>query len=174
MPLPITAPPVTPGSPAASAAPGASSSVGVVRDDSLTAILPPDLDGTPVTLEEASFQDATADPGFRDNVERAAFFVVASAEDLASGVVAIPRSATFGDSAFTDWRETYSEGVCAQAGGVATNAETTIDGRTVWITTCAGGLTVYQAFVEERSAIVSLFSLGDARYGERLIGDLRP
>jgi hypothetical protein len=186
MPPAITAPPVAPGSPAATgshaatgspAAPsgsGESAAAGVVRDDSLLALLPPDVAGTPVTVEEASFRDATSDPGFVDNVERAAFFVVASADDLASGVVAVPRSATFGDAAFTDWRETYAEGVCAQAGGVATNAETTLDGRTVWITTCVGGLTIYQALVEERDAIVSLFSLGDARYGERLIGDLRP
>ena len=103
-----------------------------------------------------------------------AFALVASPDDLASGVVAKPREGLLDDAFFQDWRETYNEGACAQAGGIATNAETELGGRRVYITTCAEGITVYHALIEERSLVVSLFSLGAGRYGERLMRDLRP
>ena len=162
-----------PSSPAVTAAPP-SSGDGVVRDDSLLAILPSDIDGAPVTVEDESFAEAAADPAFATNVDRAAFAVVTTPTDLASGVVAKLREGVFGDGFFADWRETYNEGACAQAGGVATNAETTLDGRTVYVTTCAGGMLVYHTYLEEQGVIVSLFSLGEGRYGERLIRGLRP
>ena len=173
---PATLPPPetsAPSSPAVTAAPP-SSGDGVVRDDSLLAILPSDIDGAPVTVEDESFAEAAADPAFATNVDRAAFAVVTTPTDLASGVVAKLRDGVFGDGFFADWRETYNEGACAQAGGVATNAETTLDGRTVYVTTCAGGLLVYHTYLEEQDVIVSLFSLGGGRYGERLIRGLRP
>jgi len=172
----VTLPPPetsAPSSPAVTAAPP-SSGDGVVRDDSLLAILPSDIDGAPVTVEDESFAEAAADPAFATNVDRAAFAVVTTPTDLASGVVAKLREGVFGDGFFADWRETYNEGACAQAGGVATNAETTLDGRTVYVTTCAGGMLVYHTYLEEQGVIVSLFSLGEGRYGERLIRGLRP
>jgi hypothetical protein len=146
----------------------------VTRDDSLLAILPPDLDGTPVAAEEESFAEAAADPAFASNVERAAFALVVAPDNLASGVVAELAAGVWSDAFFADWRETYSEGACAQAGGVVGNAEAELDGRTVYITTCDGGLRVYHAYLEERGVLVSLFSLGEDRYGERLMADLRP
>ena len=170
LPPPETSPPSTP---AVTSAPP-SSGAAVVRDDSLLAILPADIDGAPVTVEEDSFAEAAADVAFSGNVDRAAFAVVTTPTDLASGVVAQLRDAVFDDGFFADWRETYNEGACAQAGGVATNAETTLDGRMVYITTCAGGMLVYHTYLEERDAIVSLFSLGEGRFGERLIRGLRP
>ena len=162
-----------PSSPAVTSAPPTSGDA-VVRDDSLLAILPSDIDGAPVTVEDESFAEAAADPAFATNVDRAAFAVVTTPTDLASGVVAKLREGVFGDGFFADWRETYNEGACAQAGGVATNAETTLDGRTVYVTTCAGGMLVYHTYLEEQDVIVSLFSLGEGRYGERLFRGLRP
>lgn len=166
-----SAPPETPGA----ASPSSEGSVSaLVRDDSLLAVLPADIDGNAVAAEEQSFEEAAADPAFADHVARAAFAIVTSPNDLASGVVAELRPGLLDDSFFTDWRETYNEGACAQAGGVATNAETQLGGRTVWITTCGGGLTVYHTRLPDRNLVVSLFSLGEGRYGERLMRDLRP
>jgi hypothetical protein len=173
---PVTLPPPetsAPSSPAASPAPSTSGDA-VVRDDSLLAILPPEIDGATVMVEEESFAEAAADPAFAANVDRAAFAVVTTPTDLASGVAAKLRDGVFGDGFFADWRETYNEGACAQAGGVATNAETSLGGRRVYVTTCTGGMLVYHTYVEEQDVIVSLFSLGEGRYGERLIGGLRP
>ena len=173
---PSTAAPATtpdasaPGSASASASPGGAA----VRDDSLLSILPPDVEGAPVTVEDASFDEAARDPAFVEHVARAAFAVVTTPTDLASGVVAQLRPGTLDDTFLADWRETYNEGACAQAGGVSTNAETSLDGRTVYIATCGGGLTVYHAAIPERDVIVSLFSIGEGRFGEQLMRDLRP
>lgn len=145
-----------------------------MRDDSLLAILPPDVDGAPVLVEEASFEEAAADPAFAEHVERAAFAIVTTPDDLASGVVAQVREGLLDETFLADWRETYNEGACEQAGGVATNAEAPLGGRRVWITTCGGGLTVYHAAIPERDVIVSLFSLGEGRFGEQLMAGLRP
>ena len=163
------------GSPADS--PGSPSAIDpdtAVRDDSLLSVLPPDVEGAPVTVEEASFDEAVRDPAFAEHVASAAFAIVTTPTDLASGVVAQLRPGLLDETFLDDWRETYNEGACSQAGGVATNAETDLGGRTVYVTTCGGGLTVYHAAIPEREVIVSLFSIGEGRFGEQLVRDLRP
>ena len=160
--------------PASPASPSPVDSDTAVRDDSLLSILPPDVEGAPVTVEEASFDDAARDPAFAEHVARAAFGIVTTPTDLASGVVAQLRPDLLDGAFLADWRETYNEGACSQAGGVATNAETNLGGRTVYIATCGGGLTVYHAAIPERDVIVSLFSIGEGRFGEQLMRGLRP
>ena len=127
-----------------------------------------------MTAEGQAFAEASKDPAFRRNVARAVFPIVGAGEDLASGVVAQLIPDRFTDTFFQDWRETYDEGSCSRAGGVATNAETELDGRTVYITTCAKGLRIYHAWLPARNVIVSIFSVGDKHFGERLMSDLRP
>ncbi len=168
-------PPPTPGaSPSVSVAqpPGA----GVTLDGTLLGVLPADIDGIPVQPEPAAFADAASDPAFVANVEAAAFATVvdAATDDLASGVVARLRPGIFSDGFFRDWRDTYNRGACAQSGGVVRNAEAPLGGRTTYITTCAGGLRVYHAYLEPQDVVVSLISVGDGRFGERLMDGLRP
>ena len=91
-------------------------------------------------------------------------FVVASVVQLRPGV--------FDEEFFRDWRDSYDEGVCAQAGGVAGNAQTEIDGRTVYIGTCAGGVHTYHVYLEGSDAIVSVNSVGEARLGEEVMENL--
>jgi hypothetical protein len=154
----------------AAASPGAS----LVLDETLLSILPANVDGVPVTQEPDSFAQAAADPDFAKNVGSAAFGIAVDGSDLASGVVAHLRPGRYSDGLFRDWRDTYDAGACAQAGGVAGNAQADIGGRTVFITTCGGGLRTYHAYVPERDVIVSVFSLGDRQFGEQLMGGLRP
>ena len=169
---------VAPSTPAPSSAPasGAAASPGasLVLDETLLSILPADVDGVPVTQEPDSFAQAAADPDFATNVGSAAFGIAVDGSDLASGVVAHLRPGRYSDGLFRDWRDTYDAGACAQAGGVAGNAQAEIGGRTVYITTCGGGLRTYHAYVPERDVIVSVFSLGDRHFGEQLMGGLRP
>jgi hypothetical protein len=54
------------------------------------------------------------------------------------------------------------------------NAEAQLGGRTTYITSCAGGLLVYHAYLEGQGVVVSLFSLGDRRFGEQIMKGLRP
>lgn len=169
----------SPGAVASPSAPGTepgpdASGLRAVLDESLLAVLPPDLDGVAVRSEPDAFAEAAADPDFGRNVASAAFAVVVGGDDLASGVVAKLRPGVFGDALFRDWRDTYNEGACAQAGGVTGNAEADIGGRTVYIGTCAGGVRVYHAWLPARGVIVSLFSFGEGRFGERLMDGLRP
>ena len=170
-----TAPPTAAPTPAGSARPTSSGAAGgVVEDTSLLDLLPPDVDGVPVGPEHQAFLDAATDPAFAQNVRRAAFGVAVDGTDLVSGVVAELEPDRFTDGFFRDWRDTYNEGACGQSGGVVGNAETQIDGRTVYIATCAGGLRTYHVWVPERGAIVSAFALGEKRLGETLMDGLRP
>ena len=158
-----------------SSAPGSSPAAGgAVEDPSLLAVLPATVDGIDVTLEHQAFLDAITDPGFATNVRRAAFGVAVSGTDLVSGVVAELAPGTYSDAFFRDWRDTYNQGACGQAGGVVGNAEAQIGGRTVYIASCAGDLRVYHTWLPERGAIVSAFALGQKRLGEDLMGGLRP
>ena len=149
--------------------------VDVVMDPDLLQILPPAIGAAKVQIEPESFAEAVRDPSFVASVDAAAFAIVVQAEDLASGVVAHLRPDVFSDAFYRSWRDSYDEGACAQAGGVAGHAEVGLeDDRTMYVTTCAGGLRVYHAYVAEREVIVSLFSLGERRFGEQLMSGLRP
>jgi hypothetical protein len=146
----------------------------VMQDPTLLEVLPESIDGVPIALEAQAFTDAAADPAFAGSIEAAAFAVLVDGGDLASGVVARPVPGHFSEAFFRDWRDTYNEGACAQAGGVAANAEAELGGRTVYIATCAGGLRTYHAYLEEPGLVVSLLSLGERRFGEQLMAGIRP
>ena len=155
-------------------APGASPPGVAVEDPSLIAVLPAAVVGQPVVLESQAFVDALADPAFAANVEAAVFGVVVAGNDLSSAMVARPVPGVWSEAWFRDWRDSYDEGACGQSGGVAGNAEAVLGGQTVYIGTCAGGLRTYHAWLEGRGLLVSAFSVGEGRYGERLMAGLRP
>jgi hypothetical protein len=145
----------------------------LVLDESLLDILPPDVDGTPVSPAPESFADIRDDADLNATVEAIAFFVVAGPSDLASGSVSKLRPGAWSDGFWRDWRDTYDEGACAQAGGVVGNAEAILGGRKAYITSCAGGLYVYHVHLGGPDLVVSLFSVGEGRLGERLVEEIR-
>jgi hypothetical protein len=146
----------------------------VVEDPSLLAVLPADLGGVPVAHEAQAFADAAADTAFARNVEAAAFAVVVDGEDLASAVVAQLNPGVFSEAFFRDWRDSYDEGACGQAGGVARNAESQLGEQTVYIGTCAEGLRTYHAWIADGGLVISALSWGERRFGEQLMAGLRP
>jgi hypothetical protein len=149
------------------------SGAAVTMDESLLAILPANVAGAPVTSEIESFVQAVRDTSFIANVDRAAFFVVVEGRDLASGAVAHLRPGVYSESLWRDWRTTYDDGACVQAGGILARASTSIGGREVFVTTCAGGLRVYQVWLPGRGLAVSLVSFGDHKFGEQLMAGLK-
>ncbi len=173
--IPPTQPAAT-ATPAETAGPGQSGSAAdlPVNDPSLLALLPATVDDVAVTEEPESFAEAIGDPDFVASVEAAAFPFVTRSSDLASGVVARLRPGVFSDAFFRDWRDSYNTGACAQAGGVVGNAEAELGGRTVYIASCAGGLLVYHAWLDQSGVLVSMFSLGERRFGEQLMSGLQP
>jgi len=166
-------PSTTPGETAPPTSLGSAADV-PANDPSLLALLPATVDGAAVTEEPESFAEAIGDPDFVASVEAAAFPFVARSADLASGVVARLRPGVFSDAFFRDWRDSYNAGACAQAGGVVGNAEAQLGGRTVYIASCAGGLLVYHAWLDQEGVLVSMFSLGEGRFGEQLMDGLQP
>jgi hypothetical protein len=146
----------------------------VLLDEALLAVLPAEVGGVTVSSEPDAFAQTAADPDFARNVESAVFAIAPGTDDLASGVVARLRPGVYSDEMFRDWRDSYNEGACGQAGGLGGNAEAELGGRTVYIASCNGGVHVYHAYLPERGVIVSLLSLGTKRFGEQLMGNLRP
>ncbi len=155
--------------PAITIAPGQTTT----EDPTLLAVLPPSVAGAAVSRESASFPEALHDASFVANVDRAVFAVVVDGNDLASGVVAHLRAGSWSDKFFEDWRASYDDGACAQSDGVVAHAETTLGGRTVYVTTCGGGLRVYHAWVASRGVVVSILSAGPRLFGDLLMAGIR-
>jgi hypothetical protein len=165
--------------PVDSAAPsigGASSpaSGGAVENPDLLAILPATVAGQPVVLERQAFADAIGDAAFATNIAEAAFGVVVAGDDLASAVVARPVADAYSEAWFRDWRESYDQGACAQAAGVAATSETKVDDRIVYSGTCAGGLKTYHTWLAAKGVLVSAFAVGGGTFGDELMAGLRP
>lgn len=173
---PATQPPTAaPVATAPTASGGAPTPAGaVVEDPALLAVLPPDVGGVAVAHEPEGFADAAGDRDFAANVEAAAFAFAADGDNLVSAVVARLKPGVYTDAFFREWRDSYNDGACAQAGGLVGNAETQSGDQTVYIGSCAGGLRTYHAWVASRGVIVSASALGDARFGELLLAGLRP
>jgi hypothetical protein len=162
-------PPPSP-SPAATTAP----STLVAVDASLLDLLPDSVADHPLEGSPEAAAESAADPVLAESAESIA---VGIAADPATGSFAVAsvvqlRAGVYDDEFFRDWRDSFDEGVCAQAGGVSGNAEAEMDGRTVYIGSCAGGVHTYHAYLEGRDAIVSVNSVGEARLGEELMKTL--
>ena len=140
----------------------------------LLRLLPSDVGGHPIEESEEAALESVNDVSLWPHADAIAVgvsvdpatdtFVVASVVKLKPGV--------FDEGFYRDWRDSFDEGVCGQAGGVVGNAEATIDERTVFIGTCAGGVHTYHVYLEEPDAIVSLNVVGDATVGQELLENL--
>ncbi len=148
---------------------------GAAVDPSLLAILPATVDGLDVQhLPEYDAIVAT-DPQVRRSAERfvTAFVADPASGDFATGPLIRLRPGVMSDAFFRDWRDSFDEGACSQASGVAGHAETAIGGRDVFITSCAGGARVYHVWLAERGVLVSINSGGERGLGEKLVAALR-
>jgi hypothetical protein len=165
-------------SPSASAVPSvpASNAAGVVVDAALLAVLPATVDGVAIVESTDGETDALSDP----TLPQVAVAIAAGlAIDPASGefvyaVVVRLREGAISDERFRDWRDSFDEGACSQAGGVVGHAEAEIAGRTVYIGSCVGGVLTYHVWLREPRLLVSASAVGERRLGERLVEGLRP
>jgi len=147
----------------------------VVLDPTLLAVLPESIDGAPVTesLDEAAL--ALTDPAL-PRIATAIDVGVAvdtGSADLVSAHVVKLRPEAFTDTTFGQWRDSYDEGACAGAGGVRGRAEAPIDERTVYITSCVAGMRTYHVWLDEHDTLISASSIGEGRFGEKLMDNLR-
>jgi hypothetical protein len=162
---------------------GASGSVAsVVADPTLLALVP--VDGIRLTFDPATTSRVAADPTLAASASALAIAVATPDGELIPGSSAAPgldlavvsvirlRDPSADDAWFRDWRDSYDEASCANAGGVVRRAETTIGGATVFVGTCAGGSFTYHARVDGGAAVVSLTSVGPSQLGRTIMEGL--
>lgn len=146
-----------------------------VIDATLLEYLPETVGGVPVAEELNEAASAVADPA----VSRIAtavdvgFAVDQTTGNLVTAHVVRLREGAFDDATYRQWRDSYDDGACAAAGGIVGRAEATIDGRTVYVTSCVAGLRTYHVWIEDEHLLVSASSVGTGRFGELLMNDLR-
>jgi hypothetical protein len=98
-----------------------------------------------------------------------------SLENYAVVTVARLRPGVFDQDWFRDWRETFNEGVCVQAGGVDPgHSEIELAGRQVFRSTCTGGVVLHHVWLPDTRSIVSIQGAGPIDFGRRVIESLDP
>ncbi len=167
-------------SPTASMSPGPTptpaTGTAVAIDSSLLEILPATVDGLPVAENPDGEAAALEDPLLPEvaSAIAAGLAIDPATGDFVFAVVVRLLPDTMNETLYRDWRDSFDEGACSQADGVAGHAETRIGGRTVYLGTCAGGLRTYHVLLEERGVLISASAVGERRLGERLVENLRP
>ena len=147
----------------------------VVLDPTLLAILPESIEGAPITeaLDEAAL--ALTDPALpriATALDVGVAIDTASANLVTAHVVKL-RPESFTNATFRQWRDSFDEGACAGAGGVRGVAQATIDDRTVHIGSCVSGQLTYHLWLTEQDVLISASSIGEGRFGEKLMDNLR-
>ena len=147
----------------------------VELDPTVLAFLPATVGGVPVTESADEATQALANP----SLERIGTAIDAGvAVDTGSGnlvhawVVRL-RPDRFTETIYQQWRDSYDEGACADAGGVVGRAQATIDDRTVYITSCTASVRTYHVWLEQAGILISASAIGDGRFGELLMDNLR-
>jgi len=172
-PTPSPEPPTTIGPPPSPTPPDETSPV--VLDPTVLDYLPADLSGIPVQASVDEATQAFADPSLP---------IIAAAVDAAVAVdtahgnlvyawVVRLRPGKFSDGIYTQWRDSYDDGACSGAGGVVGRAEAQIDDRTVYITSCTAGLRTYHVWLKDQAVLISASAVGDGKFGELLMDNLR-
>ncbi len=167
---PIASP--TPGLPGPTSGPSSA----VAIDASLLGVLPASVDGLELIESPEAEAAAIAAP------ELAAIAIALAAGiavDTTTGefvyaVVVRLKPEGMNDRVFRDWRDSFDEGACSQADGITGHAESEIDGRTIYIGTCVGGLRTYHVWLAEPGLLISASAVGEHRLGEALMNGLRP
>ncbi|HEX3427684.1 MAG TPA: hypothetical protein VHS36_02670 [Candidatus Limnocylindrales bacterium] len=166
---------------AAASSPGAPAASGltVAADPTLLALVPGQIDGRTVAYDATSTTTTAEDPTLAARISGLAIATVdapaaSGSPGLAVVTVARLRDPALDDTWFRSWRDTYDSAVCTRAGGVSRHAETTINGRTTFIGTCAGGVFTYHVHVAESDAIVTVMSIGSPALAEKVIEGIKP
>ena len=145
------------------------------RDATLLDLLPEAVSGIAVTEDLDTAALALSDPALPKiaTAADAAVAVDIGNGNLVSVWIVRIRAGTFGDEVYRQWRDSFDEGACAQAGGVVGRAEAQIGGRLAYVTSCVGDLHTYHVWLEAQGVLISASSIGEGRFGEKLLDSLR-
>jgi hypothetical protein len=172
-PTPSSPPPtaaVTPSTaPTLSAASSADAGATIV-DPSLLDRLPASIESIALTPDAETAAEIAATIDAEAGVEAMAVAIYPSVEDYAVVTVARLGPDVFDEDWFRDWRETFDEGVCEQAGGVDPgHSEIDLAGRQVFRSTCVGGVVIHHVWLPEAESIVSIQGAGPLDLGRRVL-----
>ena len=147
----------------------------VVLDPTVLAFLPAKVGDVPVTESADEATQALSDPslGKIGSAVDAGVAVDTGGGNLVYAWVVRLRSGLFTDAIYQQWRDSYDEGACADAGGVVGRAEATIDNRTVYITSCTTSVRTYHVWLQQPGILISASAIGDGRFGELLMDNLQ-
>jgi hypothetical protein len=159
--------------PSSAVAPSASTAVGI--DPGLLEVLPGAVDGLDLEYAPEATTETAADPSLAQTVEAIAYAIAATPDgsELVVAAVTRPKAGLFGDAFYRDWRASFDDGVCSQAGGVMGRDELEIGGRPVHTAACQGGVTVYHTYLGTPGVLVSVWAVGERGLGEKLMAMLR-
>jgi hypothetical protein len=162
------------GSPPASAGAGSPSTAGgITVDPALLEHLPPDVAGVARNADAETAAEIAGQPLLDTFVSDIGVAVYPSTTDYAVATLARLRPDVFDHGWFRDWRDTYDEGVCAQAGGVESGrSEVELGGRQVHRSSCRGGVLIYHTWLPESGVVVSIQGAGPLDMGRSVVSGL--
>lgn len=166
-------PPASMGPPSSPTPPGDGAPLAI--DPQLLAFLPETVDGVAVVEDLDIAAEALGNAaltGFASGVA-AAVAVDAGSGNLVTAWVVRLRPGAFGEELYRQWRDSFDEGACAAAGGVTGRAQAELGGRNTYVTSCVAALRTYHVWLEEHDVLISASSIGDDRFGEKLMSALR-
>lgn len=147
----------------------------ITLDQGLLAILPATIDSTPVQedldVATEALQDAAL-PKIATSVETAVAVDTGTGNLVTAWIVRLKPGA-FGDEIYRQWRDSYDEGACNAAGGVVGRAQADLGGRDTYVTSCVAALRTYHVWLEDQGILISASSIGEGRFGEKLMTTLR-
>lgn len=141
----------------------------------LIAVLPASIDAVPVREDGDVASEALQDtelPKIATGLD-AAVAVDTGTGNLVTAWVVQLKPGAFGDEAYRQWRDSYDEGACNAAGGIVGRAQATLGGRDTYVTSCVAALRTYHVWLRDQGILISASSIGDGRYGEKLMSTLR-
>ena len=172
-----TAAPATPS--AASSGPIGSPAAAILADPSLLDALPAAAAGLKLIYDADTTASVMADPTLARDASAIATGLAtptgqATPEEFVIVNAVRLRDPTKDEDWFRAWRDSYDAAACAQAGGVTGHAESVIQGRNVFIGSCANGVFTYHTRIGGGGTVLSLTSIGPSRLGEKLLEQIAP
>lgn len=147
----------------------------IALDPTLLRFLPESVEGITVVEDVDEAAIALSDPALPRiaSAVDGAVAVDTGTGNLVYAWIVQLRPGVFTDGDFRQWRDSYDDGACAPAGGVVGRAEATIGGRQAFVTSCVAGLHTYHVWIKDQDILISASSIGDGRFGEKLLEGLR-
>jgi hypothetical protein len=151
----------------------------VAADPTLLDLVPAAAAGATLTYDPATTASVAADPSLARDISYLATGLArpanAAPDDPNIAIVNAVRVRDPGsanDAWFRDWRDTYDKAACAQAGGVARNAQFDVDGLVVFVGACANGAFTYHVRIGDGAIVLSITSIGPFDLGRRIVQQL--